>query len=125
MSAVIFARGYNIAGQIEKCRAYAESRGYSVESVVVCQGSELPSVIGGMGEGIDRVIVYDMARISRNSFEQYAILAELELDYGVTIESATAQNRNELEERLMTNIIKAVRDHDRREMTKLRSRLEL
>lgn len=125
MNTVIFARGYNIAGQVEFCREYAESKGYNVESVVVGQGQDLPAIIGGLGGKIDRVIVRDMARINRNALEGYAILAELELDYGVTVEVATANITNEVEQRFMTNIIKAVKENDMRQRIKLRSRMEL
>lgn len=125
MNTVIFARGYNITGQVEICREYAELKGYKVEGVIVGQGRELPAVIGGLGEDIKRVIVHDMARISRNALEGYAILAELELDYGVTVEIATANKTSEVEQRFMTNIIKAVKENDIRERIKLRSRMGL
>lgn len=121
---VIFARGYNITGQVEECKNYAKQQGYKVEGVIVGQGRELHAVIGGLGEDIEKVIVYDMARISRNAMEGYAILAELELYYGVTVEVVTEKKTNELEQRLMENIIKAVKENDIRERIKLKRRIE-
>lgn len=125
MNTVIFARGKNIEQQVKECREYAEQQGYTVAGVVIGQASDLPAVIGGLGEDIKRVIVHDMARISRNALEGYAILAELELDYGVTVEIATANKTSEVEQRFMTNIIKAVKENDIRERIKLRSRMGL
>lgn len=113
MNVVIFVRGYNITGQVEECKVYAERKGYNVLSVVVGEARELPAVIGGLGENIDRVIVRDMARISRNALENYTIQTELELDYGVLIESATARGNTEAEEIFMRNIIKAVQREQR------------
>lgn len=125
MKAVIFARGYNITGQVEKCKEYAEQRGLNVAGVIVGQGSELSAVIGGLDEDIKIVIVYDMARISRNPMESYTILAELELDYGVTVEVATSEQRSEVEERLMKNIIKSLYENDIRERIRLRAKMRL
>ena len=128
MSTVIFARGYNIQGQIEYCREYAEKKGYKVEGVIVGQGRDLPAIIGGLGMEIDRVIVRDMARISRNALEGYTIQADLELESGAVIEIATEQPRDVAAERFMRNVIKAVRENEReqeRRENKIRERLLL
>ena len=115
MNTVIFARGYNIQGQIEYCREYAEKKGYKVECVIVGQGRDLPSVILGLGFKVDRVIVRDMARISRNALEGYTIQADLELESGAIIEIATEQPRDEAFERFMRNVIMAVREDEAKE----------
>lgn len=128
MSTVIFARGYNIQGQIEYCRGYAEKKGYKVESVVVAQGRDLPAIISGLGIKVDRVIVRDMARISRNALEGYTIQADLELESGAVIEIATEQPRDDAAENFMRNVIKAVRADERereRRERKIRERLML
>lgn len=109
MKALIFARGYNITGQVQECRKYAEKQGLTVTGVIVAQGSELPAVVGGFDEDIKKVIIYDAARISRKPLEYYAISAELELDYGVSIEIASAQREKEARMQLMRSIIAAAR----------------
>ena len=115
MKAVIFARGYNIQGQIEYCREHAEKKGYTVECVIVGQGRDLPSVVRGLGFKVDRVIVRDMARISRNALEGYTIQADLELESGTIIEIATEQPRDEAFDKFMKNVIMAVREDETKE----------
>ena len=115
MNVIIFARGYNITGQVEQCREYAEKRGYNVEGVIVGQGRELPDIIAGLGKQIDLVIVRDMSRISRNSLENYTILSQLEIDHGVLVKDAVERPRDEAIENLMKNIIASVREEQRRE----------
>lgn len=105
MGVVIFARGGGIENQVKYCKEYAEREGYTVTGVITGQGQELPEVIKGLKMDIDRVIVRDMARISRNAIEAYAIQAELELDCGVKIEVADEDKREEATEKIMRNII--------------------
>ena len=124
MKAVIFARGYDLHGQVEKCREYAEKMGYTVECVAVGQGRDLPAVISGLEMDIQRVIVRDMSRLSRNALENYTVQSELEIDYGVLVEDVSARERNEVQEKLMQNIIKAVYENDVRERIKLRARMK-
>lgn len=124
MKAVIFARGYDLHGQVEKCREYAEKMGYTVEGVIVGQGRDLPAVISGLEMDIQRVIVRDMSRLSRNALENYTVQSELEIDYGVLVEDVSARERNEVQEKLMQNIIKAVYENDVRERIKLRARMK-
>lgn len=121
--AVIFARGYNIHGQIEFCREYAEKKGYTVACVIVGSGRDLPDILRGFGEKIDLVIVRDMARISRNALESYTIQSELELDCGALIEDASERPKDEAAEKFMRNIIRAVQEEERREMIKMRFEL--
>ena len=123
MNAVIFARGYNITGQVEYCKGYAERKGYTVSGVIVGQGRELPAVIGGLGTDIDIILVRDMSRLSRNALENYTVQTELEIDYGVLVEVANDRPRDEIAERLMQNIIKAVQENDISEKIKLQSRM--
>lgn len=123
MNAVIFARGYNITGQVEYCREYAERKGYTVSGVIVGQGRDLPAVIGGLGKDIDIILVRDMSRLSRNALENYTVQTELEIDYGVLVEVANDRPRDEIAERLMQNIIKAVQENDISEKIKLQSRM--
>ena len=125
MNAVIFARGKNIEGQVKECKAYAEQQGYKVEGVIVGQGRELPEVIKGFGGNIDRVIVRDMSRLSRNALENYTIQSELELDYGVLVEIADDTQRNAIEEKLMKNIVTAVLQEQRREKERQEKMFEL
>lgn len=115
MSTVIFARGKDIEQQVKESREYAETKGYKVKGVIVGQGRELPAVIAGLGENIDRVIVRDMSRLSRNALENYTIQSELEIDYGVLIEIADDTQRNAIEQRFMRSIIAAVQQEQRRE----------
>ena len=121
--AVIFARGYNIHGQIEFCKEYAEKKGYSVVCVIVGSGRDLPDILRGFGEKIDLVIVRDMARISRNALESYTIQSELELDCGALIEDASERPKDEAAEKFMRNIIRAVQEEERREMLKMKFEL--
>lgn len=123
MNAVIFARGYNITGQVEYCKGYAERKGYTVSGVIVGQGRDLPAVIGGLGTDIDIILVRDMSRLSRNALENYTVQTELEIDYGVLVEVANDRPRDEIAERLMQNIIKAVQENDISEKIKLQSRM--
>ena len=125
MNAVIFARGKNIEGQVKECRAYAEQQGYKVEGVIVGQGRELPEVIKGLGENIDRVIVRDMSRLSRNALENYTIQSELEIDYGVLVEIADSTQRDAIEQRLMKNIVTAVLEEQRLEKKRIEKRFKL
>lgn len=115
MNTVIFARGKNIEQQVKECTAYAEHKGYKLEGVIVGQGRELPEVIKGLGGNIDRVIIRDMSRLSRNALENYTIQSELEIDYGVLIEIADSTQRNAIEERFMRNIVMAVQQEQRQE----------
>ena len=123
MKSIIFARGYDLHGQVEKCREYAEKMGYTVEGVIVGQGRDLPAIISGLEMDIQRVIVRDMARLSRNALENYTVQSELEIDYGVLVEDVSARERNEVQEKLMRNIIAAVQGEDVRERIKLRARM--
>lgn len=125
MNVIIFARGYNIAGQVEQCREYAEKRGYNVDGVIVGQGRELPDIIAGLGKQIDLVIVRDMARISRNALENYTILSQLEIDHGVLVKDAVERPRSEAVENLMKNIIASVREEQRREKERSEKIFEL
>ena len=125
MNTVIFARGKNIERQVKECKAYAELKGYKVEGVIVGQGRELPEVIKGLGGNIDRVIIRDMSRLSRNALENYTIQSELEIDYGVLIEIADDTQRNAIEERFMKNIIMAVQQEQRREKERREKIFEL
>lgn len=125
MSTVIFARGKNIEQQVKECREYAELKGYKVEGVIVGQGRELPEVIKGLGNSIDRVILRDMSRLSRNALENYTIQSELEIDYGVLIEVADDTQRNAIEERFMRNIVMAVQQEQRREQARREKVFEL
>ena len=124
MNTVIFARGYNITGQIEYCRGYAEKKGYTVVAVVVGQGRDLPAVIQGLGMKIDRVIVRDMARISRNALEGYSIQADLEIESGTLVEIASEAGQAEAAEKFMYNVMKSIREDERRE-NEMRKRLIL
>lgn len=121
--AVIFARAYNIHGQIEFCREYAEKKGYTVACVIVGSGRDLPDILRGFGEKIDLVIVRDMARISRNALESYTIQSELELDCGALVEDASERPKDDAAEKFMRNIIRAVQEEERREMLKMKFEL--
>ena len=125
MNVVIFARGYNITGQIEYCREYAERKDYTVVGVIVGQGRDLPSVIGGLGADIDLILVRDMSRLSRNALENYTVQSELEIDYGVLVEVANDKPRDEIQERFMRNIIAAVKEDAKREKAREEKRFEL
>lgn len=124
MSTVIFARGKNIEQQVKECREFAELKGYKVEGVIVGQGCDLPEVIAGLGSSnIERVLIKDMSRLSRNALENYTIQSDLEIIHGVVVEIVDDTQRNAIEERLMKNIIKAVYENDIRERIKLQSRM--
>lgn len=118
MRAVIFARGYNIQGQVEFCREYAERKGHTVAGVIVGQGRELPEIIGGLGMKIDRVIVRDMSRLSRNAMENYKTQSALEFECGVLVEDASERPRDVAAEKLMRNIIAAIQEDEEREERK-------
>lgn len=118
MRAIIFARGYDIHGQVEKCREYAEKRGYKVEGVIVGQGRELPEIIGGLGMKIDRVIVRGMSRLSRNAMENYKTQSALEFECGALVEDALERPRDEAAEKLIRNIIAAIQEDEEREKRK-------
>ena len=117
MNAIIFARGYDVGGQVDKGMQYAEKKGYAVVGVIVGQGRDLPAVIDGLGIKVNRVIVRDMARLSRNALENYTVQSELEIDYGVLVEDVSAKERNEVQEKLMRNIIEAVQNESKRAKT--------
>ena len=125
MNSVIFARGYNITGQVEQCKEYAEKRGYNVEGVIVGQGRDLPDIIAGLGVKIDLVIVRDMSRISRNALENYTILSQLEIDYGVLVKDAVERPHDEAVEKLMRNIIASVYEEQRKEQARKEKLFEL
>jgi DNA invertase Pin-like site-specific DNA recombinase len=118
MRAIIFARGYDIHGQVEKCREYAGRKGYKVEGVIVGQGRELPEIIGGLGTKIDRVIVRDMSRLSRNAMENYTTQSTLEFECGALVEDASERPRDEAAERFMRNVIAAIQEENARERRK-------
>lgn len=125
MNAVIFARGKNIEQQVKESKAYAEAKGYKVEGVIIGQGRDLPEVIKGLGGNIDRVIVRDMSRLSRNALENYTIQSELEIDYGVLVEIADSTQRDAIEQRFMRNIVMAVQQEQRREQERQAKVFEL
>lgn len=125
MKTVIFARGYNIGGQVEECREYAERKGYNVEAVIVGQGRELPDIIAGLGVDIDMVIVRDMSRISRNALENYTILSQLEIDHGVLVKDAVERPNDDAVEKLMRNIIAALHEEKKREKAREEKLFEL
>ena len=118
MRAIIFARGYDIHGQIEKCREYAQKRGYHVAGVIVGQGRELPEIISALGMKIDRVIVRDMSRLSRNAMENYKTQSALEFECGALVEDASERPRDEAADKLMRNIIAAIQEDEEREARK-------
>lgn len=109
MRAIIFGRGNNIEGQVAHCREYAERKGYEVVGVIIGQGRELPEVVAGLGGKIDRVIVKDLARISRDIRENYDIQTELEKTNGVLVEIAS-EKRNGLINFYRHNFINASED---------------
>lgn len=123
MNAVIFARGKNIEQQVKVCREYAEHKGCKVECVIVGQGNDLPAIIGGLGIDIDLVIMRDITRLSRNALTNYTIQSELEIDYGVIIETVTG--KEEATDRLMKNIVTAVLEEQRREQARQEKVFEL
>lgn len=114
MNAIIFARGNGIQWQIAECKEYAEKQGYTVKGVVVGKGRELPDIINGMGGNIDRVIVLNMARLTRNALECYDIQADLKLWHGAKIEVASGEHREEAFDRLMQNILMATKENETR-----------
>lgn len=120
MRAVIFARGYNVQGQVEFCREYAERKGYTVAGVIVGGRHEITGTIKGLQGDIkiDRVIVRDMSRLSRNAMENYKTQSALEFECGVLVEDASERPRDEAAERLMRNIIAAIREDEEREKRK-------
>ena len=118
MRAIIFARGYDIHGQVEKCREYAERKGYTVAGVIVGQGRELPEIISGLGMKIDRVIVRDMSRLSRNAMENYTTQSALEFECGALVEDASERPRDEAAEKFMRNVIAAIQEEKAREERK-------
>ena len=118
MNSVIYARGKNIKEQVEYCRAYAERKGYNVEYVVTGQSRDLPEIINGFGKKIDRVIVRDTARISRNALENYTVQADIEIYCGALVEVAKDEPREEAFDRLMKNVIMAVRENEAEEIEK-------
>lgn len=117
MNAVIFARGKNVEAQVKECREYAEKQGYTVNGVIVGGSHEITGTIKSLQSDIkiDRVIIRDMSRLSRNALTNYTIQAELEIDCGVLVEAANSAQREAIEQRLMLNIIKAVQEEQRRE----------
>lgn len=125
MNTVIFARGYNIGGQVEECREYAEKKGYNVEAVIVGQGRELPDIIAALGVDVDMVIVRDMARISRNALENYTILSQLEIDHGVTVKDAVERPNDEAVEKFMRNVIAVLHEEKKREKAREEKLFEL
>lgn len=125
MNAVIFARGKNVEAQVKECREYAEKQGYTVNGVIVGGSHEITGTIKSLQSDIkiDRVIVRDMARLSRNALTNYTVQAELEIDCGVLVEVANSAQREAIEQSLMRNIIKAVREEQNR--TRQRSEMKL
>lgn len=118
MNAVIFVRGKNIKEQVAYCRAYAERKGYNVEYVVTGQARELPEIINGFGKKIDRVIMRDITRISRNALENYTVQADIEIYCGALVEVAKDEPREEAFDRLMKNVVMAVRENEAEEIEK-------
>lgn len=118
MNAVIFVRGKNIKEQAAYCRAYAERKGYNVEYVVTGQARELPEIINGFGTKIDRVIMRDITRISRNALENYTVQADIEIYCGALVEVAKDEPREEAFDRMMKNVVMAVRENEAEEMKK-------
>lgn len=127
MNTVIFARGKNIREQVERCKAYAERKGYKVNGVIVGGSHEITETIKGLQESIkiDLVLVNCMSRISRNALEGYTIQADLELDCGVLVEVANDRPRDEVQERFMRNIIVAVKEEARRDQARKEKLFEL
>lgn len=127
MNAVIFARGKNIREQVERCKAYAEDKGYNVNGVIVGGSHEITETIKGLQESIkiDRVIVNCMSRISRNALESYTIQADLELDCGVLVEIANGSPSGEAFDRFMKNVVLAAKEKEKKEMEmRIKLRLE-
>lgn len=113
MTAVIFARGGNIQGQVAQCREYARRKGYTVEAVIVGQGRDLPELIEGLGKKIDVVLVKDMARFSRNMMENFLIQSQLEYDCGgIQVEVASDMPKSKVAGMYMRNIVQYVSDYE-------------
>lgn len=127
MNAVIFARGKNIEAQVKECREYAERQGYTVNGVIVGGSHEITGTIKSLQSDIkiDRVIIRDMSRLSRNALTNYTIQAELEIDCGVLVEAANSAQREAIEQRLMLNIIKAVQEEQNRTRQRAEMKLKL
>lgn len=85
-TAVIFTRGKDVEGQIEICKAHAAQKGYNVAGVITGSGHEITEKIQALKTKIDRVIVSDMARVSRNAVDLYKIQNDLEVTHGALIE---------------------------------------
>lgn len=87
-TAVIFVRGKDIKRQIETCKAHAAQKGYNVAAVMLGGGHKITETIQALKTKIDRVIVTDITRVSRNAVDLYTIQADLEVTHGVLIERA-------------------------------------
>lgn len=127
MNTVIFARGKNVREQVERCKAYAEERGYQVNGVIVGGSHEITDTIKALQESIkiELVLVSCMSRISRNALEGYTIQADLELDCGVLVQVADDKPRDEAMEKFMRKIIAAVNQEQRRERERTQKIYEL
>lgn len=126
MNAIIFARGNNTELQIEEGMKYAERQGYSVKGVIVGNGQELTGTVKAL-QGvmkIDRVIAWNVSRVSRNALEYYTIQAELESDCGVLVEIANPGRKDEAFDRFMKNVAIAAREEARKTERRIKLRLE-
>lgn len=66
MKAIIYTRGGNKSGQIEKCEEYAKTNGITVIEEVSTE-NELSDYI--LNEKTDAIIVHDATRVSRDRKE--------------------------------------------------------
>lgn len=125
MNAIIFARGNNIELQIEEGMKYAERQGYTVKGVIVGNGQELTGAVKALQSvmKIDRIIAWNASRISRNALENYTIQAELEIDYGVLVETANPRRKDEAFDNFMKNVVIAAREEARKTERRIKLRL--
>ena len=81
MKAIILTRGNNAKEQEEKCKSYAQSKGYEVLDVIeYIKDTAIPL-------SADVVIVSHISRVTRDYLKFLKIEKELK-DYNVTIEVA-------------------------------------
>lgn len=114
MTTFIFARGSNIKAQVDQCREYAESKGYQVAGVIVGGNGSIAKTIRDLQKDtkVERLIVRDLARLSRRMHENFQIQHELEYDCGVEVEVASEQPKSKVAGNYMRNIVQYISEYE-------------
>lgn len=112
--------GYSLDVQERACREYAERQGWSVAEVYREEGESAKTAdrpglqrmlveVCAKGSGVDFVVVYDLSRLARDTFDHLAIQRQLET-HGIRLRAATQNLEDSAEGKFVQTVLSATNE---------------